>query len=161
MESLIIRKMIDSDAEHLVAIACAAWEPIYELRRQVLGDELFTLVHPDWREEKSGQIRHACQSQDIEVWVAEENGRPVGFVSFSCGANQVGRIGNNAVHPRCQGRGIASMLYEKALNEMRAKGMRAARVYTGGDPAHARARRTYEKAGFDISLPSVDYFRLL
>ncbi|NLN19725.1 MAG: GNAT family N-acetyltransferase [Firmicutes bacterium] len=161
MDSIVIRKMIDSDVEQLVAIACAAWEPIYELRRQILGDELFYLIHPNWQEEKSSQIRRACQSQDTQVWVAEEDGRPVGFVTFWWGSNQVGVVGNNAVHPSCQGRGIASTLYEKALNEMRAKGMRAARVYTGGDPAHAPARRAYEKAGFDMSLPSVEYFRLL
>jgi ribosomal protein S18 acetylase RimI-like enzyme len=162
MDSIIIRKMIDSDVEELVAIACAAWTPIYEFRQQTLGDELFTLVHENWQEDKSEQSRSACRRRDtVDVWVAEEDGKPVGFVTFTCDANRVGRIGNNAVHPSCQGRGIASMLYQRALDEMRARGMRAARVVTGGDPAHAPARRAYEKAGFGLPLPSVEYFRFL
>jgi hypothetical protein len=36
-----------------------------------------------------------------------------------------------------------------------------ARVTTGGDPAHAPARRGYEKAGFGADLPSVTYHREL
>jgi GNAT superfamily N-acetyltransferase len=157
--SLVIREMIDSDVEKLVAIARIAWEPVYEYRRQELGDEMYTLLHEDWQETKSEEIRRALERQ--YVWVAEQDGQPVGFVTYSCGANKVGRMGNNAVHPDYQGRGIASMLYERALDGMRVKGMRAARVYTGGDPAHAPARRAYEKAGFDMALPSVDYFRFL
>lgn len=162
MDTVIIRRMMDSEVEELVAIACAAWAPIYEFRRETLGGELFMLVHPNWQEEKSEQIRSACRRRDTDdVWVAEQDGKPVGFVTFTCGANGVGRIGNNAVHPSCQGEGIASILYQRALDEMRARGMRAARVVTGGDPAHAPARRAYEKAGFGLPLPSVEYFRLL
>ncbi len=36
-----------------------------------------------------------------------------------------------------------------------AAGMRVATVTTGGDPKHAAAHRAYEKAGFDVQIPSV------
>ena len=46
------------------------------------------------------------------------------------------------------------------LEEMRARGLDLAIVATGGDPGHAPARRTYEKAGF-IGSPQVWYAKLL
>ena len=43
---------------------------------------------------------------------------------------------------------------------MRARGLDLAIVATGGDPGHAPARRTYEKAGF-TGCPQVWYAKLL
>ena len=43
---------------------------------------------------------------------------------------------------------------------MRRRGITLATVATGGDPGHAPARRTYEKAGF-TSFPQVLYSRIL
>jgi hypothetical protein len=34
-------------------------------------------------------------------------------------------------------------------------------VSTGGDSSHAPARGAYEKAGFDVFLPTLTMFRLL
>ena len=39
-------------------------------------------------------------------------------------------------------------------------GMKVAVVETGGDPGHAAARRTYEKAGY-VLLPIARYFKNL
>jgi GNAT superfamily N-acetyltransferase len=94
--------------------------------------------------------------------VAELEGTAVGFVTcFVHSAIPAGEIGNNAVHPAYQGRGFAPRLYERAFDWLREKGMEYARVTTGGDPAHAPARRAYEKAGFDVPLPVVQYYREL
>ena len=65
-----------------------------------------------------------------------------------------------AVDPAVQRRGVASLLTEHALDEMRTRGMDLAIVATGGDPGHAPARATYEKAGF-TPCPQVWYSRLL
>jgi ribosomal protein S18 acetylase RimI-like enzyme len=65
-----------------------------------------------------------------------------------------------AVDPAFQRRGIASALTGHALSEMRRRGITLATVATGGDPGHAPARRTYEKAGF-TSFPQVLYSRVL
>jgi hypothetical protein len=43
---------------------------------------------------------------------------------------------------------------------MRAAGRQLAIVNTGGDPGHAPARATYERAGF-VSLPQAQYYLLL
>lgn len=157
MEQITVRDLRDADVEQLVAIAVAAWEPIYGHYRQQLGDEIFDMCYPNWDEEKSRQIRVACASKSVHVLVATRNDKPVGFVTFVCDG-KVGTIGNNAVHPSCQRQGIASRLYQQAFQRMREMGMKAARVNTGLDPSHAPARRAYEKAGFDRQLPSVEYF---
>jgi ribosomal protein S18 acetylase RimI-like enzyme len=65
-----------------------------------------------------------------------------------------------AVDPAHQRLGIASMLTDYALDEMRARDLDLAIVATGGDPGHAPARRTYERAGF-TGCPQVWYAKRL
>ena len=72
----------------------------------------------------------------------------------------VGEIYMLGVDPAFQGRGLGSALTEHAHTEMTDAGMAVAMVETGGDPGHAPARRTYEKAGY-TGLPIVRYFKLL
>ncbi len=159
----ILRPFRDDDLPYLLDIATAAWEPIYESYRRLLGAELFARAFPDYRTDKRRQIEAACRGErGMIVVVAEQAGKPVGFISYYLNhATCVGEIGNNAVHPAHQGEGIGTRLYEHVLAQMRAAGMQAARVTTGGDEAHAPARRAYEKAGFDRGLPSVTYYQKL
>jgi ribosomal protein S18 acetylase RimI-like enzyme len=158
-----IRALEPGDVEAVVAIAVAAWEPIYAEFHRRMGDELFATACPNWQAEKGRQVRHACEPDSPAlVCVAERDGEVVGFVTFRADERSgIGEIGNNAVRPDCQRQGIATALYRHALDRMRALGMRFARVGTGLDPSHAPARRAYEKAGFDVELPSVTYYRRL
>ena len=61
-----------------------------------------------------------------------------------------------AVHPDYQNLEIGTELNKAAIEEMRQAGMIMARVETGGDPSHAPARRSYEKAGY-TGLPIMRY----
>ena len=70
---------------------------------------------------------------------------------------KVAEIGNNAVSPAHQGHGIGEQMYVFVLERMREAGMKAAVVTTGGDDAHAPARRAYEKVGFSGAVPSLEY----
>jgi len=168
-EDIVLRivapdEITNSLRETLVALSVTAWEPIYMQYRETMGEELFTTLYPDWRENKAGHIRRALDGEHAGgLAVAACGGVIVGFVTWylHVRAGVVGEIGNNAVSPDYQGRGIASRLYALALDAMRAAGMRYACVGTGLDPAHAPARRAYEKAGFDIAIPSVEYYRQL
>jgi len=164
-DTVRLREWRPEDTDTLVDIALAAWEPIYAQFRTIMGDELFGLLYPDWRARKGDQIRAACDPDDpsrMHVLVAEEGGRIVGFVTFRVDrVTRVGEIGNNAVWPEERGRGIGPRMYKEALQRMREQGMRYAKVHTGLDPSHAAARRAYEKVGFDIELPSVDYYQKL
>jgi ribosomal protein S18 acetylase RimI-like enzyme len=93
------------------------------------------------------------------VYVADD--RVTGFVNVTFDTdNRSSEIYMIAVDPAHQRQGVASALTELALEEMRARGLDLAIVATGGDPGHAPARRTYEKAGF-VGCPQVWYAKLL
>jgi ribosomal protein S18 acetylase RimI-like enzyme len=167
VRKIVVRPLSLPDVEVVVEIAVAAWQPIFAFYRRTMGDSLFAAAHPDWRREKARQVRHACAPDSPAiVAVAEqlphdgEASRVVGFVTcYADPSTGIGEIGNNAVHPDCQGQGIAQRLYAYAFERLRECGMRYVKVGTGGDPAHAPARRAYQKAGFDVSLPHIEYYR--
>jgi GNAT superfamily N-acetyltransferase len=60
-----------------------------------------------------------------------------------------------------QREGLGTAMYVYALDIMRAQGMIAASVGTGGDPSHAPARCAYKKAGFARAVQSVYLYRTL
>jgi len=159
----VVRNLEPGDVEAAVAIAVAAWTPIYAQFRQTLGDEVFEAAYPNCLEAKARQVREACDPDNrAMVCVAERDGQVVGFITFYANVRPgVGEIGNNAVHPDHRGHGIGPQMYRHVLDRFRALGMRVAKVGTGLDPSHAPARRAYEKAGFDLQLPSVAYYRTL
>jgi len=169
VQEIVIRPLIPSDVDTLVAIALAAWQPIYAFYRQAMGDDLFFLVHPNWQQEKERQIRQGCAPAPHAIAAVAEmpasggqSTQVVGFVTcYVHTSTGIGEIGNNAVHPDWQGQGIAPRLYEYAFERLRERGMRYVKVRTGGDPAHAPARRAYQKARFEIALPGVEYYREL
>ena len=161
-DEVIIRDVQTSDVGRLVEIAIEAWAPYFKYCRQKMGEELFAQVHPDWRAEKGQLIRDACRPDKGDVAVAEVAGTVVGFITFYTEvAPGVGAIDLNAVHPDFQRRGIGTRLCTHALERLRAAGARVARVGTGLDPAYAPARRTYEKAGFEVGLECIVYYRSL
>ena len=162
-DKLIVREVRPGDVPAVVEIALAAWEPVFESFREILGDDLFAAVHAAPRKEKARQVRAACAGADgALVCVAELDGRVVGFACFYPSVRPgMGEIGNNAVHPDYQGLGIAGRMYRHAFRRLRHLGMRFVKVSTGGDESHAPARRAYEKAGFDVDLPGVTYYRRL
>src|SRR5437868_4101576 len=72
--------------------------------------------------------------------------------------DSTGEVELLAVHPDYQNHGIGTELNQFALEKMKESGMKLALVATGGDPGHAPARRTYEKAGY-TALPGVRYYQ--
>ena len=96
------------------------------------------------------------------VWIAEVDERAVGFVAVEIDHPErgMGETSMLAVDPDYQGGGIGTSLTEFALERLKVAGMTVAMVETGGDPGHAAARRTYEKAGYTL-LPVARYFKNL
>jgi ribosomal protein S18 acetylase RimI-like enzyme len=169
VQKVHIRPLLPSDVDAVVEIAIAAWKPIIARLRQEMGDELFMLARPDWQQEKARRVRKACAPDSSAIVavaeVAQISGQATRVAGFcTCYARPalgIGEIGNNAVHPDWQGRGIAARLYQYAFEQLRERGMRYVQVRTGGGRAHAPARRAYQKAGFDVALPQVEYYRKL
>ena len=162
-DDAIVRDFEPADTQACVQIALAAWAPIFASFRETMGDELFSALYPDWQKTKEDGVRRGCAGEHgAMVCIAEKDGRAVGFITFHCNhETRVGEIGNNAVHPDFQNKGIGTRMYQHVFDRMRALGMESVTVSTGGDPSHAPARRAYEKAGFTIQLPGVEYYRAL
>jgi ribosomal protein S18 acetylase RimI-like enzyme len=98
-------------------------------------------------------------SEKYTVWVAELDGIVVGFLAYELHPkDKTGEVELLAVHPEYQNRGIGTELNVFALEKMKESGVKLAVVGTGGDPGHAPARRSYEKAGY-TGLPLVRYYK--
>jgi GNAT superfamily N-acetyltransferase len=158
----LIRPFDDGDAEAVVDFSLRAWAPVFASMEQVLGSAIFRRLHPDWREDQRRAVEDVCAAQKGPVWVAEVDGAAVGFVAIEVydPGRSMGEISMLAVDPEHQGGGIGTALTEFALDRLRDAGMKVAMVETGGDPGHAAARRTYEKAGYVLS-PVARYFKNL
>lgn len=158
-----IRAFARDDLPALQTIRAAAFAPIFEAFRAHVGDAIYTAELADSAEEQARLLDALCADPDANnVHVAERGGAIVGFVSFMIHpAKPTAEIGLNAVHPDHAGRGVGAALYDFALAQMKARGVQVAWVSTGGDNAHAPARRAYEKTGFTHTIPSVAMYRLL
>ena len=158
---IAIRPFRPDDLDAVVELSLRAWAPVFASLRQVLGDEIFRRLEPDWRASQSEAVRSSCLGED-STFAAVVDGRPVGFVTVSLNAfhERMGAIGIIGVDPDYQRRGISSRLTSFALDYLREQGMDIAIVETGGDSGHAPARAAYEAAGFTL-LPIARYFRLL
>jgi GNAT superfamily N-acetyltransferase len=91
--------------------------------------------------------------------VAEVDERVTGFIAYTVNREEkTGEVELLAVHPDYQNRGIGTALNKFVLEKMKENGVEVAMVATGGDPGHAPARRSYEKAGY-TALPLVRYYK--
>lgn len=156
---MTIRPVTERDLDALVDLSLRAWEPVFDSMRHVLGDGLFERFWPDWPADQEAAVRAAVGAN--ETWAALIDGHVVGFVNVifdeTGGAGEIHMI---AVDPEHQRSGIATALTDHAVEEMRGRGLTLATISTGGDPGHAPARRTYERAGF-TAFPQVLYARLI
>ena len=157
-----IRPLNDQDIPAVIDLSLRAWAPVFESLERVLGSEIFGRMHPDWREDQRRAVEDVCRAEKGRVWVAEVEGAAVGFVSVRVfdPSLSMGEISMLAVDPDHQGGGIGTALTEFAHDRLGEAGMKVAMVETGGDPGHAAARRTYEKAGYSL-LPIARYFKNL
>jgi ribosomal protein S18 acetylase RimI-like enzyme len=161
-EDTIIREFRTDDLGAIVEFSLRAWEPVFASLRQVLGDDIFLRLHPDWKEDQAAAVRSACTNGERDVFVVVKDGRPIGFASVALNAfhEGMGVIDIIGVDPDYQRRGISSRLTDVATEHMRSRGMDIVVVETGGDRGHQPARAAYEAAGFTL-LPIARYFRLL
>ena len=158
-----IRLFEERDMERVIDLSLRAWAPAFASLERVLGSDVFRRQHPDWREDQRRAVEEVCATKKGRVWVAEVGASAaVGFVAIELHhpERDMGEISMLAVDPEYQGGGIGTVLTEFALERLKDGGMRVATVETGGDPGHAAARRTYEKADF-VLLPVARYFKNL
>lgn len=158
----MIREFKKEDLKTLVDIGNRAWQGIYDMFYDLYGEDLFNVLVPDRMTEKGAQVERSCLAHPDWVYVCEEDGRIVGFVTFNLDfEKKVGEIGNNAVDPECGLKGIGQQMYAACFERFKREGMLYAKVSTGMDHGHSRARKAYERAGFNISHQNIRYFKKL
>jgi ribosomal protein S18 acetylase RimI-like enzyme len=156
-----IRALRKDDVPELVQWSLLTFAPIFRSFERILGPDVFPIVYPDWRKSQSEGVESVCTSEKMEVWVAEQGGKPVGYIAYELNEKErSAEVMLLAVHPEYQNNGIGTALNEYALDKMREAGIRLVVVGTGGDTSHAPARRSYEKAGY-TGLPLVRYYQKL
>ncbi|MCB7135301.1 GNAT family N-acetyltransferase [Cellulosimicrobium marinum] len=160
-----LRPFATADLDPLVDLSLRAWEPVFRAWRDVLGDELFALAHPSWRDAQADAVRSTCSTHAGTTLVAERDGRVVGFAAVVVGdpdarGMRAGDLEMIAVDPRAQRAGTGRLLLDASLDLMREAGCAWANVWTGGDAGHGPARAMYEAGGF-TALPVVHYYRAL
>lgn len=141
-------------------LSLRAWAPVFVSLEQAFLPGVFRAFYCEgWRESQRKAVRTVLQDPEQRVWVADGDAGPVGFVAVRLHPEDaMGEIYMVAVDPDHQRNGIGTKLTERALAHMREAGMRIAMVETGGDPGHAPARLTYERAGFTV-FPVARYFK--
>jgi GNAT superfamily N-acetyltransferase len=157
-----IRPLDPDDRDAVVALSLRAWAPAFASVKDVLGSAVYEAQYPSgWRASQRAAVGHACDSEAIQVWVAETDAAIAGFVAVQLHeADRMGEISMLAVDPSHQRQGIAAALIDRATGWIADKGMSSVMVETGGDAGHAPARAAYEKAGFTL-FPVSRYFKAL
>ena len=155
---IIIRKATAADAENVAKIAVEAWSGIYEGYRAQLGDDIYNEVFKNPLEAKAERVKASVIGGN--VFVAELDGVLCGFATFGI-SGKIGLLSDNAVSSEFRGMGIASKLHNRVFEEVKNLGAEIVNVSTGLDDAHAPARRSYEKDGFEVGLPKITYYKKL
>ena len=81
-----------------------------------------------------------------EAFVAEQEGRIVGFAAIEIYSKKMAELQCLAVAPHCQGRGIGKQLVELCVKRTRRLGVMELMVITASD-------ELFQHCGFDYSLP--------
>jgi GNAT superfamily N-acetyltransferase len=160
-----IRPLAGSDIALVVDLSLRAWAPVSDSFRQVLGEAVHRHLFPDWSAHQAAAVERVLRDEAMHTWVADDDGRPVGFVSVVHHGPEYDEPNSSeiemiAVDPEHQRRRIAADLIAYAVERMRDHGAELAVIGTGGDPGHAPARAAYEQAGF-TPLPLVRYYKKL
>jgi len=163
MQQQTIRAFAPDDLATLQSIREAAFAPVFDSFRSIVGEQIAALAFRTADQEQAKHLDEMCAAESSHrVLVVTCGEQTVGFVSYTLDAEQrTGEIGLNAVSPEYAGRGIGTWMYEHVLAVMKEQGMQLAVVGTGGDDSHAPARRSYAKAGFGPGIPSVYLYKLL
>jgi len=161
--TMTIRPCADDDRDSVLEVAARTWGPVFAAVNAVLGQELAWRLHgEDWRTYHAVELREILDAESTVTWVAEVDGRVVGFAAARVvdPDRRIGEVRIVGVDPTAQRAGIGAALTKHAERWLRDQGMAVAFVGTGGDPGHAPARGLYEALGYR-PFPIVQFYKAL
>jgi GNAT superfamily N-acetyltransferase len=146
----------------LITTRCAGPEDVDTLLADVQAgfDSYVSFAGENWHPPNAFAERERCAARlakpDSFALIALVDGRPAGHVAFFPAHDWVqgmpipglAHLWQLFVLPPWWGRGVAPLLHDAAVAEMAARGFERARLYT--PIAHARARRFYERRGWQL-----------
>jgi L-amino acid N-acyltransferase YncA len=140
-----LRRAAPSDARAIAEVHVAAWRSAY---RSQVPDEVLATLSVDDRE---AMWARTAARDDQYLWVAEREGRILGFASSGpCGDDDAdtatGQVYAIYLLPEAIGAGIGRALFARATDDLWAHGYRRATLWVLA--SNARARRFYEMAGW-------------
>lgn len=146
----------------MLALSLKAWAPMFEKLQPAVQPYVYNAFYPDgWCIRQAADIAAFLQTEGQLAWIAIDEGSILGWVGAKLHPeDRMGEIYILAVDPAHQRQGVASVLIEHAISEIRRAGMEIVMVETGDDPGHAPSRAAYERAGFE-RWPVARYFRKL
>lgn len=127
--SVRMRVYRPGDLDELTRITLEAFNGL--ALEQRVEEHLGVLHGRDWRWRKARQIEEDVAANPVGVFVAEENGAILGYITTVLErATGKGRIPNLAVIQGARGRGLGRRLIEHALAYLRGEGMSFAMIET-------------------------------
>jgi GNAT superfamily N-acetyltransferase len=160
---LTIRRVQPGDHAEVLDVASRAWEPVFESVNLALGHDLARRLHGvDWRAHHAAEVAAVLGSSDAAAWVAELDGRVVGFAAARIvdERRRIGEVQILGVDPSAQRIGVGGALTREAEAWLLDLDLDVAVIGTGGDPGHAPARALYESLGYQ-AFPVVQYYKVL
>lgn len=152
----MIRKARDGDLPELRRIIVEAFGQ--STMHYLLEKRFGPISGRSWDLRKADEIETFYRSHPDNVLVTEDKGRVLGFVSFILDQERkIGKIGNNAVDPEHQNRGIGTEQIVKTMGILKERGMKVVEVQTGLAEEYGPARRIYEKCGFEPTMEFLTY----
>jgi ribosomal protein S18 acetylase RimI-like enzyme len=142
---MLIRPYRPEDLPRVRAITVDSFEGVSIDRN--IEREFGEVAGKDWRERKARDVSTDCEVQPEGVFVAEEGGEVLGYVTTRLDRfTGIGRIPNLAVDERARGQGLGTQLIDHAIAYMRQQGMAMAKI----EPLvqNERGQALYPRFGF-------------
>ena len=153
----VLRQATHADLDAIGEIVRLAFGPVSFdcMREQFFGEEI---GGRPWHAYKAGGVVSSVRANVYQCIVTEIAGQAVGFATFLLDPGSgIATIGNNAVHPDFQGRGVGSAQQREVDRRMREEGYTRFQVTTLTNDIPAQ--RMYERLGYQRIAQSINYLR--
>jgi GNAT superfamily N-acetyltransferase len=142
-----VREARATDVDAITALHVAGWQWGY---RGQLPDAALDAIDPESRRALWKQVL-AGGFPDSDVWIAEVDGRALGFISVGPSRDEDARADEGEVYAlyvarEAAGTSVGHVLLQRALDGLKERGAGAVVLWVL--ESNARARRFYERAGF-------------
>ena len=154
-----IRDCTPLDLPALTELTIETFRPLLAGSLPQLRPAVTAHDHGHWEDDYRHEVPSLLAPDEGRfITLAEEHGKPLGYVGWNTTDTSSGRLEMVAVHPDARRRGVARTLCSTVLSRLDQLGVAVVHIGTGGDEFHAPARALYESLGF-IAYPTVDYAR--